>query len=179
MNEPIATLGDTCDQAHRFTQVLFMPHEWRRDWLVVKVGMECCEKEFVYEYDEVRDLRDRLSEWLGDTDALRTLREYGRGLLRGDLQSDVQDPRDVQAMLHMLPSVLYPLPRMAASRQGAGGPPMIPEGLLVLMPRGYGRILYRAYKGYEDMCLIRNWCGCRKLTYEEEGIDWEDVTWPF
>lgn len=56
---------------------------------------------------------------------------------------------------------------------------MIPEGLLVLMPRGYGRILYRAYKGYEDMCLIRNWCGCRKLTYEEEGIDWEDVTWPF
>lgn len=38
---------------------------------------------------------------------------------------------------------------------------MIPEGLLVLMPRGYGRMMFRAQRGYEQMLQIRAWCGCR------------------
>lgn len=56
---------------------------------------------------------------------------------------------------------------------------MIPEALFTFMPNGYGRILYRAYKGYEDMCLIRNWCGSRKLTDEQEYEEWRNAQWLF
>lgn len=45
---------------------------------------------------------------------------------------------------------------------------MIPEGLLVMMPRGYGRLMYRAQKGYEQMCRIRAWCGCRQFVEGED-----------
>jgi len=43
---------------------------------------------------------------------------------------------------------------------------MIPDGLLTL--RSDGRLLYKAYRGYEQMLYIRAWCGCRQYVEEEE-----------
>ena len=34
----------------------------------------------------------------------------------------------------------------------------IPAGLLVLMPRGYGRMLFKAYHGLTDAIIIRTRC---------------------
>lgn len=90
-DNPIAVIGDTCDQAHHFTEVQFIGKEIRgRRWMIIIVGMECCCKEFYYSTDEIRDLRDRLSEWLGDKHEVRALRQdNGHGLLRGNLRSAV------------------------------------------------------------------------------------------
>lgn len=92
MNEPIAILGDKYAGVRRFTQVCFVPHEFNgRHWMVVEVGVECCSKEFNYSIDQIRDLRDKLSAWLGDSDELRPLRQtHGRCLFRGDLRPDVR-----------------------------------------------------------------------------------------
>ena len=39
---------------------------------------------------------------------------------------------------------------------------MIPEGMFVLMPRGYGTPMEKAYRGYEWMLYLRACCGCRQ-----------------
>lgn len=98
---------------------------------------------------KIQRIRDRIRKekgiayFEGDKDEVRTLRQYGRGLLRGDLRPDVQDARDGQAMLRLLPWVLHPLPRMAASRQGAGGLPMsslnAKDAIVGIMSDGVGR----------------------------------------
>ena len=67
LSEPIAILGNICPQVRRFTQVRFIPHEFKgRHWMIVEVGMECCSQEFVYTIDEIRDLHDKLSKWISD-----------------------------------------------------------------------------------------------------------------
>lgn len=87
MIEPIAILGDEYASVRRFTQVCFVPHELEgRRWMVVEVGVECWSKEFVYSIDEIRELRNKLNGWLGDSDDLRTLRTYRSGPLRRDLR---------------------------------------------------------------------------------------------
>lgn len=67
MNEPVAVIGDTCAQAHCFTEVIFTPHEKDgRRWMLMGVYMECRGKEIPCTIEEIRKLRDSLSEWLGE-----------------------------------------------------------------------------------------------------------------